>query len=610
MGFVSDVASKIRGIFANDKEQAAHKLARGQSSDRFPGQAGDLLNNLGYDALAEYLKLEADLLSRYADYEDMDDYPEISAAIDIFADDSTQPNTPINRTVWISSRDTTVEHTLDDLLHKRLRMDEELWEIARTMVKYGNDYEELLVNHEGVIGLNFLPPPTIRRVEGEKGALLGFMQDYKGKFSYTPTEFQQALSQRSSSIANQKSLDGPTGAYGPKVVPLEGWEVVHFRLRSKHRRSVYGFSVLESARWIWKRLMLLEDAALIYRLQRAPERFAFYVDVGDLPPQEALGYLNRVRQQYKKKKWVNPTTGRVDLKFNPLGQDEDFFVPSRKGSDSTRIDVLGAPQWQSMEDIEYFRSKMFAAIKVPKSYLGQDAGTARAVLSAEDVRFARSVLRVQRELKNGIRKICRVHLSALNVDPARVNYDVHMTVPSAVFELAQMEVRNARADLANRMREFVSLHWILSKVFDMSDKDIALIMEQRGEDVSRDQVALASAQVASTAVMSGLPGSEYGPPGAGGAPPAEGGAQEGSKHSPREISRALQEGVVALTPNRRHLRTAPISERELFAGDREAEKRAEDKLVQLLKNDRAVMTKLDSVKSLLSDLKHVAGRRR
>lgn len=603
MGFASDIANKVRGWFARDKESANLQLARGQSSDRFPGQAGDLLNNLGYDALAEYLKLEADLLSRYSDYEDMDDYPEIATAIDIFADDSTQPNTPINRTVWVSSRDLTVQNTLDDLLHKRLRLDEEIWEIARTMVKYGNDFEELLITKDGVVGLNFLPAPTIRRVEAEKGQLLGFMQDYKGKFSYTPTEFMQALNQRSSNIANGINIgqNSAAGAYGPKVIPMEGWEVVHFRLRSKHRRSVYGFSVLESARWIWKRLMLLEDAALIYRLQRAPERFAFYVDVGDLPPTEALAYLNRVRQQYKKKKWVNPTTGRVDLKFNPLGQDEDFFVPSRKGTDGTRIDVLGAPQWQSMDDIEYFRDKLFAAMKVPKSYLGQDAGTARAVLSAEDVRFARTVLRVQRELRNGLRKVCRVHLSALGVDPQAVEYDINMTVPSAVFELAQMEVRNARADLANRMREFVSMHWILSKVFDMSDGDIEIIMKQRGEDTSREQISMAQAQAASNAVMSGMPGSEN---------PEDQAAAQPEGASPGEVAKALREGKILLSPTARSVRHRPISEKELFAGSRESEKRAEDKLNQLLKSDKQLANRIEEMRGMLSDLKAVSGGRR
>lgn len=594
MGFANDIASKVRGFFAKDKETAAIQLAKGQTNDRFPGGAGELLNNLGYDALSEYLKLEGDLLGRYADYEDMDDYPEISAAIDIFADDSTQPNTPINRTMWVTSDDTTVEHALDDLFHKTLRMDEEIWEIARTLTKYGNDYEELLVTGDGVIGLNFLPPPTVRRVEAEKGQLLGFVQDFKGKFAYTQNDFQQMLATRSVSTG-ATNMD----ANGTKVTALEGWEVVHFRMRGKYRRSVYGFSVLESARWIWKRLMLLEDAALIYRLQRAPERFAFYVDVGDLPPQEALGYLNRVRQQFKKKKWVNPTTGKIDLKFDPLGQDEDFFVPSRKGTDSTRVETLGAPQWQAMDDIEYFRDKMFAAIKVPKSYLGQDAGTARAVLSAEDVRFARTVLRVQRELKNGLRKVARVHLSALNIDPRRIEYEINMTVPSAVFELAQMEVRNARADLANRMKEFVSLHWIMSNIFDMSDKEIENIMDQRSEDAVREQVDMAQGQAASQAVMGGVPQAE-------GDPEAEPAAE-----SSKSIAKALNESKILLSPgSRRAFRGRGISERELFAGDRESEKRAHEKLDQLLKTDTRVAARVEELRGLMTDLRGAVVRRR
>jgi hypothetical protein len=175
-------------------------------------------------------------------------------------------------------------------------------------------------------------------------------------------------------------------------------------------------------------------------------------------------------------------TGKLDLKFNPVSQDEDFFIPSRKGQEGTRIEVLGAPSWQHMDDIEYFRSKLFAALKVPRAYMGQEEGVARAVLSSEDVRFARTVLRVQRELRNGLSKICRIHLAALNIDPYAADYDIRMTVPSSIFELAQLEVRNARADLASRMKEFVSLHWILSNVFGFGDSDIEMIMSQREED--------------------------------------------------------------------------------------------------------------------------------
>jgi hypothetical protein len=265
-----------------------------------------------------------------------------------------------------------------------------------------------------------------------------------------------------------------------------------------------------------------------------------------------------------------------------------------------------------MDDIEYFRTQIFAAMKVPKSYLGQDEGTARAVLSAEDVRFARTVLRVQRELKNGLRKISRVHLSALNIDPQQVSYDVHMTVPSAVFELAQMEVRNARADLANRMREFVSMQWILSKVFDMSDEDIKLVMVQRDEDLSRDQISQAKAQIASNAVMSGMPGGDQGAPGgdAGAGGGAAGGDQGKPEATAREITKALASNKIDISPDTRSIRTRAITERELLRGDRDAEKRAEDKLEKLLKSDERLARRMGELKGMMADLRSVAGRRR
>jgi hypothetical protein len=602
MGFASDVANKVRGYFSKDKETAAKQLSKGVSADRFTGSASDLLNSVGVDGLAEFLRLDSDLLSRFSDYEDMDDYPELAAALDILADDSTQPNTPINRTMWVTSKDATTAQTLDDLFHRTLRFDEEIWEIARNLVKYGNDYEELLVTGNGVVGLNFLPSPTVRRVEADKGELLGFVQDYKGKYVWTPQEFDQLLKSRGSvPVASNASSPSNVAA---RVTGFEGWEVAHFRLRGKFRRSLYGYSALEPARWIWKRLVLLEDAALIYRLQRAPERFAFYIDVGDLPPQEALAYVNRVRQQFKKKKWVNPSTGRVDLKFDPLSQDEDFFVPTRKGTDSARIDTLGAPQWQAMDDIEYFRDKMFAAIKVPKAYLGQEAGVARAVLSSEDVRFARTVLRIQRELKNGSRKIARVHLSAVGIDPSRVDYELNMTVPSAVFELAQMEVRNARADLANRMREFVSMKWLLSNVFALSDTEIETIFTQRTEDESRASVSMAQAQAAQQAVMSGIP---QGMAPEGDMPPPEDATQPAGE-SASTIARALHDGKILVSPGTRSQRSRGISERELFAGDKESERRADAKLDQLLKTDRHVAARVEEIRGLVTDLKMATAR--
>lgn len=600
MGFADKIGQSIRSFFSKDKDKAALQLARG-TTNAAPVGGGDLLSAYGYEYVAEYLQLETDLMSRFRDYEEMDDYPELCAALDIYADDASQPDTQLNRTLWVTSKDRNIERVGNDLFHKTLRVDEEAQEIARELCKYGNDYEELLVTQDGVVGMSCLRAPTVRRIEGPRGQLIGFLQDFKGKFNYTTEEFRALLQARSRGELQNADRD--------RIAALEDWEVVHFRLRGKSRQSVYGHSVLEPARWIYKRLAMLEDSALVYRLQRAPERYAFYVDVGDLPPTEAMAYLNRVRQQFRKKKYVNPATGKLDMRVDNMAQDEDFFIPTRKGQDGTRIEVLGSPQWQHMDDIEYFRSKLFAAIKIPKAYLAQDENTARAVLSSEDVRFARSVLRVQRELRNGFSRVMRVHLAALNMDPYAADYDINMTVPSSVFELAQIEVRNARADLAMRMKEFVSLRWTLANVFSMSDDDIEQIIKERGEDIKRDTMAQAGAENEAM--------TKYGQPdpleaGAPGGMPAEViPGQESYRARPADMQRMIAEGrrPRGFRPTPRY---RPISEEALLYGDREAEKRASAKLDQLLKNDIALQRRLGEVGGLLQDLRssRVAGGRR
>jgi len=588
VGWTGKIADKIRKWRQRDKETTALEFAKGGTSSGYPTTGYDLLQAYGYDVVSDYLRLEHDLLSRFVDYEEMDDYPTISAAIDVYADDATQTDMQINRSIWVSSGDKDIEKSLNRLFHKTLRLDEEIWEIARTVVKYGNDYEEILVNDHGVRGLNFLPAPTVRRVEGPRGELFGFIQDFKGRTGYSPAELQQILAARAS---------------------------VHFRLRSKQRRSIYGMSILDSARWIWKRLLLLEDAALIYRLQRAPERYAFYIDTGDLPPREGMAFVNRVRQQFKKRKFVDPS-GNLALKMDVLSQDDDFFIPTRKGTDSTRIEVVGSPSWQHMDDIEYFQNKLFSAIKVPKAYLGQEEGVARAVLSSEDTRFARTVLRVQRELRNGFSKVARTHMAALGVDPAKVDYEIHMTTPSSIFELAQLEVRNARADLASRMREHVSIHWVLANVFGMGDKEIETVIKQREEDTIRDLTAEGKGQAAAQSLQ---PQEEGGFEGSAPGAPAASSESPGGEMSPESVSgpdaaasmRRFRRALFSHRSSRPKLvgRVRGISEEELFRGSREAEKRAGDKMDTLLRQNKIVRGRLDEVRSLVREIAKSSGNR-
>lgn len=465
MGVGSNISGRIRDWFGTDKQSGVEELKRGETVGATRIGSGDIGSQSGYDALSDTLRIDSGLLQRYSDYEEMDDYPEIGSALDIYGDDATIPDANHNKAVWVTSPDKVVREVLTDLFDKRLRLEEDVYGIARTLAKYGNVFGEILANESGVVGINYMPTPSVRRMETTKGSLVGYIQDPSGRFSINQSQFSDLLA-------------GKVEAKG--VVAFEPWEVVHWRMSGKQVRSSYGHSVLDSARWVWRRLVMAEDSALVYKLTRAPARFAFYVDVGDMPPAQAVAYVNQVKQQYKRRKMFRPGTGKLDFRSNPLSQDEDFWIPTRAGQHSTSIDVISGPDYQAVEDLEYFRGKLFSAIKVPRSYLGFGGeGSSRAALSQEDVRFARTVMRLQREIRNGLKEVCRVHLAALNIDPDQIDFDVRMTIPSAIFELAQLELQNARADAADRLATYFPKDWLLQNVFEFSQDDALYVLDQK-----------------------------------------------------------------------------------------------------------------------------------
>lgn len=475
MGITANIAGRLRKWWEGDKERAGAALKRGDDFVRYqqPGPHGT-----GYQQLSDDLRLDNDLMARYADYEEMDDYPEIASACDVYADDATIPDMDHKKTIWATSKDNVVRMVLDDLLEKRLRADEDIWPLTRNTVKYGNTFGEILATNEGVVGVNYLPTPTVRRVETKKGTLIGFVQDPKGQFHLTNAEVRTMIE---SGLKDQMQA-----ANDKDIVVFEPLEMVHWRLQSKHIRSPYGHGVLEPARWLFRRLVMFEDSALIYKLTRSPARYAYYVDVGDLPPGQAMAYVNHIKREFRKKKSFNPSKGFLNLRHNPLGMNEDLWLPMRAGAETTRVDVLSGPDYQVVDDLEYFRGKLFSALKVPRSYLGFEPESSRAALSQVDVRFARTVMRIQREIRNGFKAIARVHLAILGIDPDQVEWDIHMTIPSHIFELAQLELRSARMDLAERMKEWVPQEWALENILKHSKGDAAYIAKSK-QDEERDR---------------------------------------------------------------------------------------------------------------------------
>jgi hypothetical protein len=467
MGF----KESITRLFKRDKAYQAAEGGRGKTVDD-PTSSEAFAPGGMMKSISESISIDHALLQRYSDYEDMDDYPELSASLDIMADDSTIPDSVRGKSIWAESKDNLLRNIINDCLHRRLRIEDDIWIAVRALCKYGNLYAEIVVTERGVVGLNFLPVPTVRRLVDAKGGLIGYLQDMSGRFGISIKDDETV-----ESIKKKAEERG--------MIFFEPWEIVHWRLRSKFIQSLYGWSTMEAARWIWKRLVMLEDTSLIYMLSRSPGRYIFYVDTGDLPPVEANAVLKKARRQYKKRTLVNPSTGEIDFRHNALSPEDDVWVATRGGKESSRVEVLSGPDWQSNDSIEYFREKMFTALKIPRSYYGGDA-EAEQGLAQKDVRFARTCMRVQREFKNGIRQIIRVHLAALDIDPDTVEWEMRMTVPSSIFELQQIEVMNAQAGLIETLSQYFSKEWLLQNVLHMSQDDAVVVVNDKSSENEKE----------------------------------------------------------------------------------------------------------------------------
>jgi len=605
-GFIQQVGHQIRQFFARSPEVVAADLRRGgvPSIER-AGLPYNLVSQFGYDSLAEHLRIDQDLMARFEDYEQMDEYPEISSAYDIYADDATMPDMEEGKSIWVTSENNQVAKELDNVLHKRIKVENDIWGGARTLGKYGNKYGELIVAEQGLVGIEYLAPPTVRRVEDPKGKLLGFIQDTRGEFNISLEDFYN--------LAREQAAGRNTRGRAPgELTVFEDWEVVHWRLRGKHMRSVYGHGVADPARWIWRRLALLEDAILIYKLSRAPSRYAFYIDVGELDNTRGLAYVNQIKNGFIKKKFLNPTTGKLDMRHNPLAMDEDFFIPVRNGKESTRIEMLQGPDYSEVETVEYHRDKLVAGLKVPKAYLGFGGEATRASLSSEDIRFARTVMRIQREIRTGYRQALRVHLMAIGADADRLEYEVQMSVPSAILELAKLEVLSATADVAQRMGEQVSTRWILTKLYKFSEEEAIRLMQEREEEqLRRGEIeaniqgmamqaqADVQQQGAETDFQAGTGG------GAGGAEGGEGGEEPGAEESRRTRGRPLAERHHPEWRGRR-LSEVMRARRESWRAEfeqRSPSRYAEDKLAGVIKGDRELGRRLKSIEGLLGELR-------
>jgi intein/homing endonuclease len=284
-------------------------------------------------------------------------------------------------------------------------------------------------------------------------------------------------------------------------------------------------SMIEGGRRIWKQLQLMEDAMLVHRIMRAPDKRKVLVDIGNIPPNEIDTHMQRIIDRMKKVPLVDPKTGDYNLRYNMMNITEDFYLPVRGKDSGTDIQNLPGLQFNAIEDIEYLRNKLMAAFKVPKSFLGyEEDATGKATLAAQDVRFARTIERIHRIMISELTKIAIIHLYVQGyTDEDLIDFEIEMSSPSIIFEQEKLNLWKEKIQLSRDAADtkFLSRDWIYHNILNISTDEA----NNEREAVMKDIEWLAKAEQAAQPPQPGMPGAAPGGmPGAapGGEAPPEG----------------------------------------------------------------------------------------
>lgn len=436
-----------------DTDEVQYATDRNSLRDRFNRLRTTSYNQYTRDFNLSYQSSRVEL---FRDYDTMDMDPILASALDIYADECTTRN-EMGDVITVRSNNDEIKNILNNLFYDILNIEFNLWSWTRSLVKYGDFYLKLHISPE--YGVYLVEPLS----------------------TYYVTRIENAQLTNKNFVRFQVNLP-----YGNKIEECENYQIAHFRLLSDSNFLPYGKSMLEGARRVWKQLSLMEDAMLIHRIMRAPEKRIFKIDIGNIPPNEVDNHMERIITQMKKVPYLDQNTGDYNLRFNLQNMVEDFFLPVRGGDSGTSIENLSGLEWTGTDDIEYLRNKMMAALKIPKAFLGYDESlSGKATLAAEDIRFARTIQRVQRILVSELNKVAIIHLYSQGYrDESLVDFSLELTNPSTIFEKEKIDVWKSKVELCKDMSELklFSRKWEYENVFGLSEQDMIDLQKQVLDD--------------------------------------------------------------------------------------------------------------------------------
>ena len=453
--------SKDELLKTDSKEEYEKAMLQAQQSSYI----ADKWTKLDQSLYNQSVYYEPNRISAYYDYESMEFTPEISAALDIYSEESTTMSEK-GQILTIYSDSERIKGILEELFYDKLDINTNLQMWTRGLCKYGDDFVYLKIDPEkGIVGCQQLPNIEIERIEGAA--------------SKQPTQTRDTKVPSRELRFNWKT----------KEMEFQAWEIAHFRLLGDDRKLPYGTSMLDKIRRIWKQLLLAEDAMLIYRTSRAPERRVFKVFVGNMDDKDIEPYVQRVANKFKRDQIQDPRNGNVDMRYNQMAVDQDYFIPVRDPAQSNPIETLpGAQNLGEIADIEYIQKKLLAALRIPKAFLGFEevVGEGKS-LALMDIRFARTINRIQKSLIQELNKIALIHLYLTGMEDELNNFNLSLTNPSAQSDLLRIEqwkekitlYKDATSDQSQVGILPVSHTWAKKNILGMSEAEVILDLQQQ-----------------------------------------------------------------------------------------------------------------------------------